>query len=743
MDNYLSVLKAVWFARRKANLMVFLLALGGSVLDTAAAFSASPLATTTRITLGFPLSAAPSNEATTIAKPPAIQIENLSCSHDGQVWQLNEVSYVLARGSKTALVGRNGCGKSTLLRILADVCCKDQSQASLLDDGVVYTGSITAPRDVRVAFVEQEPPLPSDVTVADALLGITSSSVEENTYRGSVSVFEAVRRYRRAAAQAEANPQQFAEASATMDACDGWAVLQKADEVATRLRVRHLSDMKLSELSGGERKRVALAAALVQEPDVLLLDEPTNHLDLAAIEWLSELFLDQTKLTILVVTHDRAFLDRVCNNVLELDRGSLYSYDGNYATFLEGKQARLELEDAAISSARTKYRRELDWMRRQPQARQSKSKSRIDAFYKLEKATKPRTLDPSLTLDKDGQRRLGGNILKMKHVSLAFGDRVMLDDFSYDFSRGDKIGICGGNGVGKSTFIRILSGLQHIDSGEIELGETIVMGVYDQMGMEVERDVTVLEFVQESVQARHDGASIPQAQSDARNLLKQFEFPRQRWNERVSILSGGERRRLQLLDVLSKKPNFLILDEPSNDVDLDTLSALESYLEEFSGVLIVVSHDRFFTDKVTDHLFIFEGNGQVKDFSGSLSEYAECLTEQERLGPDTSSAQSASSISAEERKTKNREDRDKRNEQRNAVRQMKKDLRNLENAIERLKPKAIELQNEIDSSSDQGWTVIAELTAKLESINEEIEEKELRWMEIAEQLEVAEQEIVV
>jgi len=665
----------------------------------------------------------------------AISIENLSCSHDGGVnYQLNDVSYVLPKGGKIGLVGRNGCGKSTLLRILAEVCCTDAPLVNT--DNVVFSGQVMLPRGIRVAFVEQEPPTPSDITVSDALLGITSARDNSNTKSSRSTVYNVVRRYRMALNTVELEPEEFQLASAEMDAKDGWAVLTKAEEVATKLRVRHLQDQPLSKLSGGERKRVALAAALVQEPDVLLLDEPTNHLDLAAIRWLSDLVTEDKKLTILVVTHDRSFLEEVCNSILELDRGQLYSYEGNYQNYLEGKEARLALEDAAVQSARVKFRTELDWMRRQPQARQTKAKARIEAFYKLEKATKPRNLDPNLMLSATDQQRVGGNILKLKNVSLQFGDRIMLNDFSYDFNKGDKIGIVGANGVGKSTFIKVISGQQPIDSGEIELGETIVIGVYDQMGLVVEKDQTVLEFVMDKVNAR-EGATVLEGPDEARNLLKQFEFQRERWNDRISMLSGGERRRLQLLAVLTKRPNFLIMDEPSNDVDLNTLAALENYLDEFKGVLVVVSHDRFFTDKVTKHLFVFEGNGEVKDYLGSLSEYADCLIEQENDRMDLFRTVQKKGDAAE-RQAKHKDDRDARNERRNMLKKLKKECNNAENAIEKLKVKVAKLQSEIDGTTGEGWSVMAEMTEKLTATSVELEEKELRWLELAEEIEVLE-----
>ena len=495
--------------------------------------------------------------------PPALFLEGLTCSHDsGTVYQLNDVSYILPRTAKVGLVGRNGCGKSTLMKILAEHCCPDYI-APEGDDAVIYTGNVEVPKDVTVAFVEQEPLSPTDVTVGDALLGVTgqqNNNNNNNNNGGSGSVFEAVRRYTEVCSAIEWNDDHFASASAEMDAKDGWAVLTKSDEIATRMRVDHLKDSPLSELSGGERKRVALGAALVQSPDVLLLDEPTNHLDLEAIRLLSDLIADQKKMTLLCITHDRSFLNEVCDRMLELESGSLYGYEGNYAKYLEGKEARMANEDAVFSSTKKKFLAELSWMRKQPSGRQSKSKARQEAFYKLEKMAKPKRVDPKLTLTND-DRRLGNSVLKMENVSLSFGDRVMLDDFSYNFNAGDTIGIVGGNGVGKSTFLKMLTGQQPVDEGTVTPGETVVFGVYDQMGIELDEDQRVLDYVKQRVLAR-DGTTLAEAPSEVMALLKQFQFPKERWNERIMKLSGGERRRLQLLSVLTQRPNFLILDEP-------------------------------------------------------------------------------------------------------------------------------------------------------------------------------------
>jgi len=675
---------------------------------------------------------------------------------------MKDATYNLQRGAKVGLLGRNGTGKSTLLKILAE---EARSQGNALDIstglGAIkeanyrYTGTVTVPKTVSVSIVDQEPPMPSDVTVGDAVLGITNTDLPAdydsatNSGQANKNLMEVVRRYRVASRYAAKNPDFFSRASADMDEVQGgWDVLTKAEEISSQLKVLHLQDKPLALLSGGERKRVALCAALVEEPDVLLLDEPTNFLSLAGVEYLSQLLKSPSlasTLTVLMVTHDRAFMEEVCDRILELDRGSLYEHSGSYRSFLEAKEQRLAAEDAEVRSAKAKYRVELEWMRRQPQARETKQKARMDAFYKLEKATKPRPRDPNLNLIQQadgGTRRIGGTILSMKHVTLKFDDRIMLDDFDYDFCKGDRICLAGANGVGKTTFTKLLTGELTPNSGEIEVGDTIVLGNYDQLGLkfdETAESQTVLEFVVDQVAALDmQGTGMSQTPAEARRLLNQFEFPRSRWNERVSILSGGERRRLQLLSVLSKKPNFLILDEPSVDCDLDTLSAIEAYLEKFEGVLIVVSHDRAFADKVTDHLFIFEGDGVVKDFQGSLSEYATVLVDLETKQIEQSSS-SDGTLSVDAKKESVKQDRETRNRTRNLIRSHKKEILNLERAIEKLKPKAAEVQQSIDStSSDEGWSVLADLTEQLNSINEEMDEKEMRWLEIAEELETLE-----
>lgn len=383
------------------------------------------------------------------AAPPAISVESLSCSHNGgQTWQLKDVSYILPRFAKVALVGRNGTGKSTLLKIIAENSCFD-FQRTTRDDGVMYTGKVTSPRDLRIAFVQQEPDFAPDLPVRDALLGFRSTATDSNVNESKSSLFSIVRRYVSAANRVEENPEEFTASSAAMDASDGWSILTKVEEISTRMRVRHLQDKVVGQLSGGEAKRVALAAALVQEPDVLLLDEPTNFLSLAGVQWLSDVLMSDDKMTILMVTHDRAFLNEVCDQIIELHNGNLYQYEGSYSDYLAAKDERIALEDAALRANKAKYKLELDWMRRQPQARETKQKARIDAFYKLEKATKPQPRDSSLLIGEASSQRIGTKILTMNHVDLYFGDRCMLKDFSYDFCKGDRICLAGKNGVGK------------------------------------------------------------------------------------------------------------------------------------------------------------------------------------------------------------------------------------------------------------------------------------------------------
>ena len=499
-----------------------------------------------------------------------LSIEGLTCSHNGgSVYQLEDVEYIVPRGAKIGLVGKNGCGKSTFLKIIAESCGVLLSG----EDDLRYSGTIEKQSSsCRVAYVEQDPPMPSDITVYDSLLGITSLTATTNTDMSTSTtneqdVYSVVREYRLAMLLHETNDDidhntQIAKASDKMEEYNGWAVLTRLEEVASKLRLSDLKDKTLHTLSGGERKRVALAAALLQQPDLLLLDEPTNHLDLAGIQFLTNVIQETNnqKMTVLTITHDRAFLQQVCTHgIVELDQGKLFEYTGSYETYLEQKQQRLIQQEANYQANKNKLRQELEWMRRQPQARETKQKFRIQAYEKLKAATAPKQqVDSPLALDK-GDRRLGKSVLKCENVSLTFDQsKIMLQNFSYNFNRGDRIGIVGPNGVGKSTFLKVLLGLQPINTGTITVGETVVFGMYNQLGLTIDDDnMKVLQFVQENVEAR-DGSSLAEAPQEARNLLTQFQFPRSRWNERIVKLSGGEQRRLQLLSVLTKVQHHTI-----------------------------------------------------------------------------------------------------------------------------------------------------------------------------------------
>ncbi|CAM9753957.1 unnamed protein product [Scytosiphon promiscuus] len=484
-------------------------------------------------------------------------------------------------------------------------------------------GTIESPKATVVTYVEQDPEFPEGSTVKDAVYGADNP------------LMRAVRDYQRATTDIEgagADPDalekamdRFEKATAAMDRVGGWDAETYAEQVMSRLGVMSLRDSPVMNLSGGQRKRVALAAALIQKPDVLLLDEPTNHLDVEAIEWLEKLLADRS-LTFVCVTHDRYFLENVCQEIIELDSAKLYRYPGSYERFLELKEERMHAEGAARDSARNKMRGELAWMRKQPKARQAKSKAREERFFELKaKAAAPASAsDKGLTLSSKTQR-LGKTVVYLKGASLQFSAKI-LDNFAYEFDRGDRIGIVGGNGVGKTTFLNVLMGTQPLDTGEVVTGGTVRYGYYEQGGLaDMNDDTRVMELVEDTCARAEasEGEEEPVApQVQARRLLNLFQFPAARWNDRVGRLSGGEKRRLQLLKVLAINPNFLVLDEPTNDLDILSLQILEDFLlNDYKGCLVIVSHDRFFMDKVAKHLFLFEGDGVVRDFQGTFTEY--------------------------------------------------------------------------------------------------------------------------
>ena len=529
-----------------------------------------------------------------------VSAENLSKSY-GIKPLFSNLSFHISEGDKIALVARNGAGKSTLLKIIAG--------NDTPEDGKIWTH-----KEVDTAFFEQDPQLNDSLTVLD------------NIFDGSHPVINTIKRYE-AAVDAE-NEQEINDCLVLMEEHNAWDFESKVAQILGKLNIHHLGQ-KVSTLSGGQRKRVALAKTLIDigfehKHVLLIMDEPTNHLDVEMVEWL-EHYLNKEKITLLLVTHDRYFLETVCTEIWELDRSTLFVYKGDYGNYLEKKAAREESEAASIDKARNTYRKELEWMRKQPKARTTKSKSRIDAFYEVEQRAKQQVLDEQVQLQSK-MNRLGGKIAELKKVYKSYGDKVILKGFDYTFKKGERIGIVGKNGAGKSTFIQMLQGLEQPDSGKINIGDTVVFGNYSQQGLVIKEDMRLIEFVKNI--AEHfplaDGSTMSASQ-----FLSLFLFPPEQQYTYISKLSGGEKRRLHLLSILFRNPNFLILDEPTNDLDLPTLSVLENYLLEFGGCLIIVSHDRYFMDRLVDHLFVFEGAGEVTDFPGNYSLYREKIKEKD------------------------------------------------------------------------------------------------------------------
>lgn len=529
-----------------------------------------------------------------------LQVDQLAKSY-GDRLLFSDVTFGIERGQKVGLIAPNGSGKSTLLRILLGQEEED-------------SGSITYERDIRRAYLPQLPDLPEEGTILEACFN-RFDPVAQLTLQWEQAVEQG---------DHEAMERLLPE----MEAQGGWSYEQRAKEILGALGLQD-HHRPITRLSGGERKRIALASTLISQPDLLFLDEPTNHLDLRSIEWL-EGYLARSTMGLLLITHDRYFLDRVCNEILELDGGQAYRYRGNYDYYLTKRQERHEAEDQARERALNLYRRELEWMRRQPQARGTKAQYRIDAFHELEKKTVARQRTEQVDLGGAKGGYIGKKIFEAKHVSKRFGDKVILEDFNYIFARHDKVGIIGENGVGKTTFLRMLLGEVAPDSGTFDIGTTVRFGYYSQTAPDFDPKKRVIDIVQDIA----DDFVLPQGSNveriSASQILTRFLFPPERQYTPVEKLSGGELRRLYLCTILVTSPNFLILDEPTNDLDILTLQALEEYLGEFAGCVLIVSHDRFFMDKVTEHLFCFEGEGQVRDFPGSYTLYREVREAEER-----------------------------------------------------------------------------------------------------------------
>ena len=621
-----------------------------------------------------------------------ISVENLTKTY-GIVTLFEDISFNINEGDKIAIVAKNGSGKTTLLNILMG---KDFADS----------GTVIINKDIQVVLFDQEIHFESGQTITEFIMSLDSPPMQ------------ALRNYQKSLTSddSEFMEQAFIE----MENQKAWGLENEMKQILSQLKITDLN-AKMDNLSGGQIKRVALAKLLIEtrvehKHTLLIMDEPTNHLDVDMVEWLEQ-YLSRAMVTLLLVTHDRYFLDSVCDIIWEIEDKKLYVHHGAYAQYLENKSIREENLNATIDKANNLYRKELEWMRRQPKARTTKSKSRIEAFYETEKTAKMDTKKQELELD-FGMKRLGKKILELRNINKKFGDKIILDNFSYQFQRGEKVGIIGKNGVGKSTLLNIIQGLETYDSGEIEIGETIKFGYFSQKGLTYKEDQRVIDFMKDIAEyyPLANGKSISASQ-----FLKMFLFNEQTQYTTISNLSGGERRRLYLISVLFQNPNFLIFDEPTNDLDLPTLTVLESFLAQFQGCLIIVSHDRYFMDKIVDHLLVFEGEGKIKDFIGSFTEY------RDQQAQNKNTKKSEPTKPTEEKQTKNT------NSKRKLSFKEQKELENIEKEMPFLKEKQDEILGKLNNETD--YNIISELSQQLEETTSQLEAHEMRWLELQEILE--------
>jgi ATP-binding cassette subfamily F protein uup len=641
-----------------------------------------------------------------------VTIENLTKSY-GINPLFSNISFHINEGDKIALVARNGVGKSTLLKILAG--------RETADGGTVWIS-----KDVTVALFEQDPQFDETKTVL------------ENIFHTDNPVITAIKNYEAALDAAEEaaaagkadDGQGISDALAKMDDFNAWSFESKVKEIMDKLNIHHLHQ-PVSKLSGGQRKRVALAQTLIDigfehQHTLLIMDEPTNHLDVEMIEWL-EHYLNGENITLLLVTHDRYFLDAVTEEIWEMERSELYSYKGDYANYLEKKAARIESDLSTIDKAKNLYRKELEWMRKQPKARTTKSKARQDNFYEVEKEAKRKIEDAQLQLEVK-MTRLGGKIAELKKVYKSYGEKVIMKGFDYTFSRGERVGIVGKNGVGKSTFLNLLQGLELPESGKINVGDTIVFGNFSQRGLEYKEDMRVIEYVKTFAESfpLAKGGSISASQ-----FLELFLFPGDKQYTYLSSLSGGEKKRLQLLVILFKNPNFLILDEPTNDLDLPTLGVLENFLSEYNGCLLVVSHDRYFMDRLVDHLFVFEGNGEIRDFPGNYTLYREWLKVNEKKNDKWVELDKTKSTGVTTKEAASGISNDKQGTQKRTGFKEKREFELLEKEIARLEQEKKMLEEKL-AAGELEYNEISKLSVRVGEIAALLNDKETRWLELSE-----------
>ena len=618
-----------------------------------------------------------------------VNVENISKSY-GELKLFENLSFSIHKDDKIAFVAKNGSGKTSILNILSG---KD----------VPDTGEIIMRNGLKTAFLSQSPQFDANLTI------------QQTIFNADLPILKIIEDYERALKQPE-DTDAYQKAFERMDIHNAWEFELRFKQILFQLKLDNL-DQRIKTMSGGQIKRLALAQALISNPDLLVLDEPTNHLDLEMIEWLEDYFA-KSQFTLFMVTHDRYFLERVCNEIIELDEGKLHTYKGNYSYYLEQKETRIIQEEAETGKAKQLFKKELDWMRRQPKARTTKSKSRISDFSDIKKRAHQRRKDHKIQLEIN-MERLGSKTVEFHNVSKSFKDKIILDGFNYNFKRGERIGIIGKNGTGKSTFLNMLTDTLPPDAGKIVVGETVKFGYYTQGGIEVKPGQKVIDVI------KAFGEYIPLAkgrQISAKQLLERFLFDGKKQHDYVEKLSGGEQKRLYLCTVLIQNPNFLILDEPTNDLDIITLNILEDFLLDFPGCLLVVSHDRYFMDKIVDHLFVFKGDGKVKDFPGNYSDYREYA---DNL-PTEGEPEEKNHRQTEKAQQKNKAEKLSYNEQ--------KEYKNLESKIRSLEldKKAMEAKFHDESLSKEK---INELSLELQSLIDDIEEKELRWFELAEKLE--------
>ena len=634
-----------------------------------------------------------------------VAAENLTKSY-GIKTLFKNISFNINEGDKIAIVAKNGSGKSTLLKIL-------------MGKEIADSGDVVINKDIQVVLFDQEIDFESDLTIEEFMMTLDSAPIL------------ALKKYHHALLSG--NPDEMETALAEMEIHKAWDLENEMSQILSQLKITNLT-AKMGMLSGGQIKRVALAKLLTEtraehRHTLLIMDEPTNHLDVEMVEWL-ESYLNKAKITLLLVTHDRYFLDAVCGIIWEMEDQNLYFHNGSYATYLENKMIREDNMNSTIDKAQNLYRKELEWMRRQPKARTTKSKSRQDDFYETEKIAKTDTRKESLELDFE-MKRLGNKILELKDISKSYGDKLLLKDFSYSFQRGEKVGIVGKNGAGKSTLLNIIQGFEPKDSGEIETGETIKFGYFSQKGLKYKEEERVIDFIKDISEnfPLANGRTISASQ-----FLRLFLFDDQTQYSPISKLSGGEKRRLHLMYILYQNPNFLIFDEPTNDLDLPTLTVLENFLLNFQGSLIIVSHDRYFMDRIVDHILAFEGEGKIKDFIGNFSEYRENkkLEDGNKKSEDGSKKQEVAVEKTEV--SKKTETLPASNSALPTKKKLsfkeQRELETIEKEIPEFEAKRATILEQLNNETD--YEKIAKLSAELESLSEKLENHEMRWLELQE-----------